>query len=152
MARHVRRTLLWIAVVSAAAVNAGAPARSDQGPDHHNQMVIENVWATPASVGGRSILRLRIVNEGHEHARLLGAETSVAEEARIVGRIGNRETTTFSSISIRPDSALDFTTDHLWIELGPLKRPILAGESVPVELVFVRSRMHLDAHVHGADG
>ena len=152
MSRHAHRTLQCGALVLAIAVSATTPARSDQAPDHHNKIVIENVWATPASVGGKSILRLRILNEGHDHAHLLGIETSVAEEARIVGRTGDQETTTFGSIGVRADSALDFTSDHMWIELGPLNRPIRAGESVSVELVFVRSRLHVDAHVHGADG
>jgi hypothetical protein len=83
---------------------------------------------------------------------LLGAATPLAKGSQIIGRISDHQTARLGSIGIRPDGALDLTTSHLWIELGPLSREIRQGDLIPIELVFVRGRIHADAHVHGADG
>ena len=37
-------------------------------------------------------------------------------------------------------------------ELGPLIRPVEPGQSIPLELIFVRGSIHTEAHVHSADG
>lgn len=146
------RTLILIVFAMSATFGTGVSVNADQPPDHHGHMTVEDVWATPAGAGSRSILRLRIINEGHDHVHLLGVETPVAKEARIIGRIGNDETRTIDSIGVGGDSNLDMTTSHLWVELGPLTREVQAGESVPIELVFVRGRVRVNAHVHNADG
>ena len=127
-------------------------AVADEPPDHHGDIVIEEVWATPSLRGGHSVLRLRLINDSQEHVHLLGIETPFATDAHIVGRIDDHQSTTFDSISVRANDDLDLTTSHLWIELGPLTRDISPGESIPVELVFLRSRLHVEAHVHSADG
>ena len=146
------RTLISAIFALSAVFGAGGFANADQPPDHHGRMIVENVWTTPAREGGRSVLRLRIINESHDHALLVGIETPVAKSARIVGRTSDHKTTAFDSISVRADSELDLTTDHMWIELGPLARPVKAGESIPLELVFLRNRVRAEAHVHSADG
>src|SRR3546814_20750329 len=83
---------------------------------------------------------------------LLGAATPVATVSQIIGRISDHQTARLGSIGIRPDGALELTTSHLWIELGPLSREIRQGDFIPIELVFVRGRIHADAHVPRADG
>lgn len=143
---------LWLMIAAVLALYAGAPSYADQPPDYHGYMIVESVWATPAREGGRSILRLRIINEGFEQAHLLGVETPVATDAHIVGRISDHETTTLDSVGVSADSELDLTTDHMWIELGPLVRAVEPGDSIPLELVFLRSRLRVLAHVHSADG
>jgi len=130
----------------------GEHAQADQPPDHHGSLTVETVWATPAEAGDRSILRLRIVNESPEHAHLLSVETPIAKGARIVGRISDHKTTTLESISVRADSELDLTTNHAWIEIGPLTREVRAGDSIPLTLVFARTHIPTEAHVHDAGG
>ncbi len=152
MPAETRRRFISMILALSAAFGAGRFAKADQPPDHHGQVIVENVWATPAREGEQSILHLRIINEGRDHAHLLGVETPVAKDARIVGRISDHKTTAFESMSVRADSDLDLTSDHMWIELGRLTRAVKPGESIPLELVFVRGRVRAEAHVHTADG
>ena len=152
MPTKARHTLISMIFALAAAFGSGGSVKADQPPDLNGQMIVESVWATPATAGAWSILRLRIINESHDHAHLVGVDTPVAETARIVGKISDHETTTFESISARADSELDLTSEHMWIELGPLTRAVKSGELIPLELVFVRGRVRAEAHVHSADG
>lgn len=152
MLEQGRRIAIWITLAFAAVLGAERPASADQPPDYHGQMIVENAWVTPARAGGRSILRLRIINESQDHAHLLRVETPFTSQTQIVGRISDHKTATFESISVRADSDLDLTTDHMWIELGPLTRGVKAGDSIPIDLVFLRGRVRVKAHVHGADG
>ena len=66
-------------------------------------------------------------------------------------RIGNHEARTIDSVAVRAGSELDLTTSHMWIEIGPLARDVKAGDTIPIELVFLRSRLCVEAHVHGTD-
>ncbi len=146
------RILICLIIATSTVFAALASASADEPPDYHGQVSIEDVWVTPAKEGDRSILRLRIKNESQGHIHLLGATTPFAEDAQIVGRISDHETARLDSIGIRPEDDLDLTTGHLWIELAPLTREIRRGESIPVELVFVRRSIRAQAHVHAADG
>lgn len=143
---------LFLILVLSLTFGAVGSANADQLPYHYGQIIVENVWVTPGRKGSQSILRLRIINDGTDHEHLLRVETSIAEDSRIVGRISDHRTTTFDSFSIRADSELDLTDSEMWIELGPLVRDVRPGESIPVNLVFVKGRIHAEAHVHSADG
>jgi copper(I)-binding protein len=152
MGRKRARRLLSLLVASSSALVAAVPASADQPPDHHGRVTVENVWVTPANEAEQAILRLRILNETHSPMHLLGVASPLAKGSQIVGRISDHRTARLGSIGIRPDDMLDLTTSHLWIELGPLSREIRQGDLIPIELVFVRGRIHADAHVHSADG
>ena len=152
MLRQTRRIIGGLMLAFATVLNTAGPAGADQLPNHHGEIVVENVWVTPAKEGGRSILHLRISNESHGSANLLGATTPVAANGRIVGRISDHETATLDSISIRSDSVLDLASDHLWIEFGPLTLAVEPGESIPIHLIFLRGHLPVEAHVHNADG
>lgn len=152
MLEQAHRLVTWIAFAFVVLLATAELADADQLPDHRGQMIVENVWVTPAGAGGWSMLRLRITNESGEHAHLLGVEAPVSQSARIVGRIDDHRTTTLESINVRPHSVLDLSTDYVWIELGPLALAVKPGESIPLDLVFSRGRVRVDAHVHSADG
>lgn len=149
--KQARRRLPLLVALSSALVAAG-PVRADQPPDHNGLVTVETVWAIPASEAGKTVLRLRILNQTHSPLHLLGVATPLAKDSQIIGRISDHQTARLGSIGIRPDDMLDLTTSHLWIELGPLSHEIRQGDLIPIELVFVRGRIHADAHVHGADG
>lgn len=151
VSKQARRLLSLLVALSSALV-AAVPAKADQPPDHHGHVTVEDVWVSPASEAGPAILRLRILNETHSHMHLLGVATPLAKGSQIIGRISDHQTARLGSIGIPPDDALDLTTNHLWIELGPLSQEFRQGDLIPIELVFVRGRIHADAHVHGADG
>ena len=146
-----RQIIVRIVFGLAIAVAPALAAPADQPPDHHGRIIFDKVWATAAEVGDRSKLRFRLVNQSYDPVYLLGVDSPVATHARIVARISDRDTTTIESVAVRADSELDLNTSHMWIELGPLARPIKPGESIPIELIFVRSRVRVYAHVHGAD-
>lgn len=144
--------LLLLLIAASFTPVAAVPLRADQPADHHGRITVEDVWVTPANEAGRAILRLRILNGTHSPMHLLGVATPIAKGSQIIGRVSSHQAASLGSISILPDDRLDFTTSHLWIELGPLSREIQQGELIPIELVFVRGRIPADAHVHGADG
>ncbi len=121
---------------------------ADQTPYRHGQLTIENVSATPGKAEGRSILRFRIINESKTRTRLLGVEALIAAEARIMGKMKNRKPVIYNSIRVREESDLDFSTHHLWIELGPLLSAVKAGEKFPIEFIFIDNRIRIDVHVH----
>lgn len=152
MGRKLSHRLLSLLIASSSVILAAVPVRADQPSHHHGDVVVENVWITPAKDAEQAILRLRILNETQSPMHLLGVTAPLAKSSQIVGRVSDHQTASLGSIGIRPDSALDLTTSHLWIELGPLSREIKQGELIPIELVFVRGRIPADAHVHGADG
>jgi copper(I)-binding protein len=152
MTRLTHSTVFFLTLVLSITFGALGSASADQIPYHHGHIVVENVGVTPGREGGRSILRFRIINEGYDHEHLLGVETPVAKNARIVGRTGDHTTATFESFGIDADGELDLVNAAMWVELGPLSRTLNPGDSVPLDLVFLRGRVHVKAHVHGADG
>ena len=145
-----RRIFIRLVLGLAFAMASALAATADQPPVHHGRIIIDKIWALPAEVGDRSKLQFRLVNHGYDPVYLLGVDSPVATHARIVARISHHDTTIIESVAVRADSELDLTTDHMWIELGPLARPLKPGELIPIELIFVRSRVRVYAHVHGA--
>jgi len=148
------KKLLAVAAALTVAATFGllGPAAADPAPSHHGRITVENVWITPGRTGDQSMLRFRIINESEDPVHLLGVTTPIALDTRIIGRIGDHETATFESVSVRADTDLDLTSDHMWIELGPLTREVKSGETIPLELVFLRTRIRTEAHVHGIGG
>lgn len=151
---HGNKTVIALcaALVIAVAGGVGIPAMADELPGYHGALVVEDVHATSAPAGGRSIVRFRIVNDGRDPVHLLDVETDLASESQIVARTSDRETTVLESVGIRADSELDLTTNHMWIELEGLTRAVAAGETFPLDLVFMRGRFDVDAHVHEGNG
>ncbi len=156
MFEQARRIATWTAFAAVVALGLAGPANADpladQFADHQGELIIEKVRLMTATEGGWSTLRLRITNESRDPAHLLGVETKLAPDARIVGRIDDHQTTTLESIGVRADSVLDLTSDHLWIELGPLNLAVKPGETIPLVLVFARGRVRVQARVQGIDG
>src|SRR3546814_6862026 len=139
MGRKRARRLLSLLVALSSALVVAVPVRADQPPDHHGRVTVENVWVTPANEAGQAILRLRILNDTHSPMHLLGVATPLAKNSQIVGRISDRQTARLGSIGIRPDGALDLTTIHLCIDLGPLSRSIMHGDLLDLMLTLLTS-------------
>lgn len=144
-----RHTLLLRIFTFILTLDMASVGYADQPPYRRGQFKVENVWATLDERGGNIILRFRIVNEGKNHIRLIGIKTPVAEVARIIGKSDDREPVIYNSIMIRADSVLNLATHHLWAELGTLSRTINAGETFPLDLIFLNERLRVDVHVHG---
>ena len=141
-----RRLVLGLAIAMAPVGVAAA----DDLTTHHGKLIVDKIHATAGDAGGQSILHFRITNDSDDHAYLLGVSSPVAPSARIVARISHHDTTVIDSAPVRADSDLDLTTNHMWVELGPLLRTLRSGETIPIELIFVRTRIRINAHIHGA--
>lgn len=139
-----------LALGLAIAMAPAGVATADDLTTHHGKLIVDKIHATAGEAGGQSILHFRITNDSDDHAYLLGVSSPVAPNARIVARISHHNTTVIDSASVRADSDLDLTTNHMWVELGPLLRTLRSGETIPIELIFARTRIRINAHVHGA--
>src|SRR3546814_17541330 len=73
--------------------------------------------------------RFRIVNGSTAPFHVIGIDTPVAREARLVARIGDVETAVLESIGAPAGETLDLTTSHLWYEIAPVTRDLRAGET-----------------------
>jgi len=109
---------------------------------------VEAATANPAPAGGQTIVRFKIVNDGPTGIHLIGITTPLARHARLRARVGTAEVVDIGSIGVEPEATLDLTTSHLWYELYPLERELVAGESFPVRFDFATGRLTVPVHVH----
>lgn len=126
------------------------PARADAPLEGGGEIRVEEATATPAEPSAYSSLRFRLVNDSTGTFHILGIETPLAPEARLVARIGNDAVTVLDSIGVPAGEELDLTTSHLRFEIGPLTRALSAGETVEITLLFVGGEFVVPVHVHAA--
>lgn len=79
---------------------------------------------------------------------LLGASAQIAENSRLVARIGAQDTTELQSISVPAGEVLDLTTSHLWYQLSPLRNALELGDEFALELNLVYTTVKITVHVH----
>jgi copper(I)-binding protein len=109
---------------------------------------VSDVSASAGRPGGTSRLRLTLTNDGTDSVTFLGVESNVAERSQLVGRVGAVEDHVFGSFSIPPEATLELNTSHLWLSLRTLHRPLVAGDSFPMTLMFSRGELPVTVHVH----
>ncbi|MAD38249.1 MAG: hypothetical protein CMO28_16285 [Tistrella sp.] len=109
---------------------------------------IDAATATAARQGETSRIRFRIVNDSPAAFHVIGIETPVAREARLVADVGESERNVLESIGVPAGESLDLTTSHLWYETGPLTRDLDAGETFDMTLRFVGGQLTVPVHVH----
>lgn len=132
------------AVIALPVPRAFADIRADFADD----LTVDRVRVTSGEVGGRSIVRLRIRNDGPESRHLLAVETEVATGARLLAQISKSKVVAIESITIGSESVLDLSSSHQWIEMGPLEQRLTSGEKIQMKLVFVNGSFPVEAHVH----
>lgn len=139
------RSLLLIAV----ALIAGLPAaRADTPLDVGSNILIEAATAIPARQGEFSCIRFRIVNDSTAAFHIIGIDTPLAQEARLVAHIDQGEYRVLDSIGVAAGETLDLSTSHLWYEVGPIVRDLRAGETFDITLKFVEGQLTVPVHVH----
>lgn len=126
----------------------GTSVQADVPTEIGNRILVAAPTATPAGVGGRSIVRFRIVNEGQSKVVLLGMSTAVAPNAQLVASLGSSHSTVLDSIAIPAGEALDLTTSHIRLEIFPLRRSLVSGDMFPATLNFVDFSVTVSLHVH----
>lgn len=113
-----------------------------------NRIQVENAYATSGPAGSSTEVRFRLVNDSGTTVVLLGVSSLIAQNSRLVARIGTLDVTELESISVPAGEVLDLTTSHLWYELSPLRNKLEAGGVFELELNLVSSRVVTDVHVH----
>ncbi len=113
-----------------------------------DQVQVETAYATSGPAGSSTEVRFRLVNESGTTVVLLGVSSRIAENSRLIARIGASDTTELQSISVPAGEVLDLTTSHLWYELSPLRNKLETGDVFDLELDLVNARVMTDVHVH----
>jgi copper(I)-binding protein len=136
-------------VAAALSVLAAAPLRAGEMHDENNVVKVVEATATPAHVGGRTIIHFKIVNDGPARIYLAGIATPVAGMPRLMARVSATEAVDIGSIGIGPEETLDATSANLWYEITPLRRDLVCGDTFPVTFEFGDGRLTVPVQVHG---
>lgn len=147
-------------LLAAAAVLAGPAQAGEQAP-----IEVTEPWAR-ATVVKTGAVYFTIVNRGGETDRLTGAATPAAARAKLheatmeggVMRMRERK-----AVEIGPHQTVTFAPGGLHLMLMDLRRPLAAGETIPLTLTFEKTgavRLEVPVkpigagmpHGHGASG
>lgn len=145
---RVRRFFELLPLLPVLALSFTLTAAADESLEAGGGVRIEDATATPAPRSAYSSLRFRLVNDSTATFHILGIESPLASNARLVARLGTEDATVLESIGVPPDEALDLTTSHLHYEVGPLERALAEGETVEMTLRFVGGELSFPVHVH----
>lgn len=104
---------------------------------------VEGAWAR-ASIGGSKVsaVYLVVANRGEAADRLVGAETGRAAHAMIhrsVVEDGVAKMRHAAAVEVPPGEAIRLEPGGLHVMLAGVAPPLVAGESIPVTLVFERA-------------
>ncbi len=144
------RLMTPLLLIVLALVSSLPAVLADTPFDMGSNIRVEAATATPARQGDSSRIRFRIINGSTAPFHVIGIDTPVAREARLVARIGDIETAVLESIGTPAGETLDLTTSHLWYEIGPVTRDLRAGETFEMNLRFVGGKLTVPVHVHEA--
>lgn len=103
-----------------------------------NDVIVDKVWmreSVPDQTSSTVQLNLTVTKP----ARLLAVSSPVAESGEIQGvvmRKGRMQSATVDSMQLRAHSTTLFGERGTYLTLVGLKRPLLAGESIPITLVL----------------
>lgn len=126
------RRLLTLAALGLAIAGA-APAKP---------IAVSEGWTRPAAAGLNGAGYLTVINRGSRPDRLMGASSTVASAVSIhrslqVGGVMTMRTLPF--VDVGAGSRVTFAPGGLHLMLEGLRRPLRAGESVPVSLSFANA-------------
>jgi hypothetical protein len=134
--RSRRRVMAYLVLLAAgmvpAAVNA-APA---------TPIAVVGAWIRPAQAGMNGAGYMTLVNRGRLADRLIGASSPAAAQVSL-----HRSLEIGGVMTMRPVPVLDvgggarvsFAPGGLHLMFEGLRRPLLAGQSVPVSLTFAKA-------------
>ncbi len=139
------------AVIGAALPIGGGPALAR--PPHRAPLRILHPWSRPAPAGSPAAGYLTVVNTGHDSDRLLGGVSTWADKLEIHavavadGEAHMRRAA--RGVSIAPGQTVRLSPGGRHIMMIGLRRPLEAGDRVPVALYFehagwVKVRFHVE--------
>ena len=127
---------------------ATAIARADEPDLYFSNVIVAEATATATPAGGYSELRFKLINDGTQSVHFLSIETDIAEDAKLIAHLGAEDWTMLESISVPSGEMLDLHSSHLYVLLGPLRRPLKEGEILDVRLKLVSTEIPTVFHVH----
>jgi copper(I)-binding protein len=124
------------------------PANADVTSEPISGVTVEDAVASPASKGGKSIVRFRIINSSVDNISLQGLRSSAANSAALVLRDSHNLQRDVKMLSIQREEELDLSTSHISGELRDLRTDLIEGDYVDIELVFQSGAIAVEAHIH----
>jgi copper(I)-binding protein len=116
------------------------------------KLKVENPYIRPADIGMTSALYFQVINQSDKNDTLYDVHANYCEAAQIHesymkdGMMGMREV---KYVVVPPRSVLKFKPGGYHVMLINVKRKLINGEKVRVELLFKRSgKFILNAKVH----
>lgn len=128
-----------------------AIGRADEPDLYFGNVIVEEATATAAPAGGYSKLLFKLINNGSQSVHFLGIETDIAEESKLMVHLGAEDWAMLKSIGVPSDEILDLHSSHLYVLLGPLRRPLEEGELFDARLKLVSTEIPTIFHVHPAN-
>jgi len=125
-----------------------AIARADEPDLYFGDVIVVEAAATAAPAGGYSKLRFKLINNGSQSVHFLGIETDIAEDAKLFAHLGAEDWAVLESISVPSGELLDLHSSHLYVLLGPLRRPLEEDEVFDARLKLVSTKIPTTFHVH----
>ena len=112
--------------------------------EHHTKTIeIEIPWVRPAAEGRNSAAYLTVKNAGEDADTLISAETPVAEKAELHETRDEQGVMKMQpvkeGIAIKPGASVEFKPGSYHIMLLNLKKPLEAGNSVPLTIKFAKA-------------
>jgi copper(I)-binding protein len=138
---------LALAALVLASVAAPAPSRADDETAAAGQLDITSIGAVAAEAGETTILTFTVENDGAERANITGVALSTGERSRVMGAIGGEAGAEIGSLPLRPGQRVEFGPRSVWIEIGPLKADLKAGQLVPARLLLGSFEAPVTIHV-----
>ncbi len=108
---------------------------------------VEDVHLLLSGSGEGRYLQFKIRNDSGERLILLSVKSEYFQSASIRARVSAGEWVEAGSITILADTTLDLGSSHLRVVIERLESKLPANATIPVELVFNRGSVTVDAHV-----
>tara|TARA_R110002072_G_scaffold1084_8_gene8964 strand:- start:461 stop:952 length:492 start_codon:yes stop_codon:yes gene_type:complete len=145
-----RILLLWLAATGfiLALFLIGSTATADTEIDIGNGVRVESVRIAAANAGEDAQIQLLIVNEGPSALHFWGVSSEAANGSRMDAEIAPGENIELETLMIPPNETLNLETFHQRLFLSRLKKDLLPGQELEIQLHFAEGYLSVVAHVH----
>ena len=140
-----RILVLWLAAagVILGLFLIGSTATADTEIDIGNGARVESVRIAAANAGEDAQIQLVIINEGPSALHFWGVSSEAANGSRMDAEIAPGENIELETLMIPPNE-----TFHQRLFLSRLKRDLVPGQELEIQLHFAEGVLGVVAHVH----
>ena len=145
-----RFLVLWLAATGfiVALFLIGSTATADTEIDIGNGVRVESVRIVAANAGEDTQVQLLIVNQGQTALHLKSVSSAEAEGSRIDTAVTPGKNVDLEILTIPPNETLNLETFHQRLFLARLKRDLVPGQELEIQLHFLEGDLSVVAHVH----